>query len=120
MNRFILILLTLCLSLVPVTGQGGLPTLTFMWQASPATESVTSYRVYQRVGVTAPYTYVKWVDAAAGQSSFVSQNVPAGVYTFVLRTVNSVGESVDGNPVNITVPGLPSQNNTLNVSFSIK
>lgn len=96
------------------------PTITFRWENSPAIEKITNYRVYQRKGDAPPFTYQLWVDAPAGQNTFVTQGVAAGVYTFVLRAVNSAGEGPDSDAVTVAVVTVPGKNNTLTVVFSVK
>jgi len=85
-------------------------TVTLEWDASPASEQVIGYRVYQSQ-TSGSYGSVPVDDVTSGVISVLA-GVPDGIYFWVVTAYNSVGESGYSNEATASLvsvpPGAPS------------
>lgn len=87
-----------------------------VWDASPAIEQVTQYRVYERTGENNDWTYTLRINVT--EPSVAVANLPglsAGSRTYVVTAVNIYGESGYSLPITIPVSPTPPQNVRLQV-----
>lgn len=78
------------------------------WNVSPAIEQVTQYRVYERTGAPADFTYTLRINVTEPEVSL--KNIPglsSGTRTYVITAVNVFGESPYSDP--ITIPVAPTK-----------
>lgn len=81
------------------------PTTTRLgWNASPASEEILGYRLYEMVGTT--YTMFVEVNAATTEVNFPAMT--PGVHTLVVRAYNVAGESGDSAPLVVRLVVVPA------------
>lgn len=93
-NKLILLLATaLC---------GGLSAsdVVLTWNANPANQNVTGYKVYQASAAAGPWTSVSTV--ATNKATLL--NIQPAVYFFRVTANNSWGESIPSNVVSTPIP----------------
>lgn len=80
------------------------PTTQLTWDASPSTDEVTGYRLYER-NTDATYTLLAEVNAATTVVNFPA--LTPGTHTLVVRAFNVAGESLDSNSLVVRLVVVP-------------
>lgn len=110
MKTFVTILF-LCVALTIAQAQSA-PSL--QWNVNPASEVVTSYKVYEHVG--AVYNLIATVPAPAPPIALVNYSlagVPTGAHVYAVTAINVRGESL--RSAEVTFPATPTAPTGLNV-----
>lgn len=82
------------------------PTTTRLgWNASPASEEILGYRLYE---LTAPGSYTMLVEVNAATTEVNFPAMTPGVHTLVVRAYNVAGESGDSAPLVVRLVVVPA------------
>lgn len=76
--------------------------LSLLWNANPAEDNVTEYRVYEKIGLSFNLL------VATAATNVTLTNVPTGPHYYVVRAVNFYGESKDSNVLLVGPPAAPT------------
>ena len=117
--KYLLALLALTLSALAQTTVD----VSFIWDANPASDLVTEYRIYETTGGTA--VLKTSTTETRGTVQAVDMNIDR---TFICRAVNVAGESGDSNAVTLDhkgiiaelVPGAPAGMSKVKITLTIE
>jgi hypothetical protein len=90
------------------------------WDIKPASETWTEVRCYERIGATAPYTYVLAGTVAGTVSTITLPNVTAGQHSYIVRAYNGQQESADSNVVTTTILSVPTAPGNVTITIVIQ
>lgn len=87
------------------------------WDGQLPGDTRTAVRIFERVGVIAPYTYTHISTVPDPQNTYTVNNVTEGIHVYVVRAINSQYESPDSNAVSIVILVMPGNITSLSATI---